>query len=197
MPLLVTVVELAETIGEGGLGATDDLLGAHVRRTEKANGALADWFIARRAQRKLVVLLDGVDEAGAVRAVLEPYVAKRLAGEVMLCVTGRENGIEDMGIFAGFAHFHIQALTEAQQRFIVASRVAAAAGVRKGEVTTDERVRARGCSPFQHLFCVECITACCKRRARLWVVFNDRTAAGRYHSRVGRVGPRWTRSWRS
>ena len=197
MPLLVTVVELAETIGEGGLGATDDLLGAHVRRTEKANGALADWFIARRAQRKLVVLLDGVDEAGAVRAVLEPYVAKRLAGEVMLCVTGRENGIEDMGIFAGFAHFHIQALTEAQQRFIVASRVAAAAGVRKGEVTTDERVRARGCSPFQHLFCVECITACCKRRARRWVVFNDRTAAGRDHSRVGRVGPRWTRSWRS
>ena len=146
----MTVVELAETIGEGGLGATDDLLGAHVRRTEKANGALADWLIARRAQRKLVVLLDGVDEAGAVRAVLEPYVAKRLAGEVMLCVTGRENGIEDMGMFAGFAHFHIQALSVAQQRHIVASRMAAAAGVRKGEVTMDERVRAPGeCSPLQ------------------------------------------------
>ena len=86
--------------------------------------------------------------AGAVRAVLEPYVAKRLAGEVMLCVTGRENGIEDMGMFAGFAHFHIQALSEAQQRHIVASRMAAAAGVRKGEVTMDERVRAPGsCSP--------------------------------------------------
>ena len=145
VPLLVTVIELAATIGESEpkLGAADDLLGAHIRRTEADNTALADFLIARRTQRKLVVVLDGVDEAGEVRAVLEPYVANRLAGEVMLCVTGRENGIEDVESFADFAHFHIQALNPEQQRYIVKSRMEAAASVRKGEVTTDERVRAR------------------------------------------------------
>ena len=88
----------------------------------------------------MVVVLDGVDEAGEARAVLEPYIAKRLAGEVVLCVTGRENGIEDVESFADFAHFHIQALNEEQQRQIVTSRMQAAE-VRKGEVTLDERVR--------------------------------------------------------
>ena len=149
VPLLVTVVELAATIDEGKLQATDDLVGDHIRRT--AHKDLADFLVARREARRLVVVLDGVDEAGAARAVLEPYVAKRLAGEVMLCVTGRENGIEDMTIFAGFAHFHIQALSRDQQRYIVKSRVEAAAGVRKGEVTIDERVRAQ--VMLQHLFC--------------------------------------------
>ena len=144
VPLLVTVIELAATISESGLGAEGDILGAHIRRTEKSKLA-ADFFIARLKLRKLVVVLDGVDEAGTgrVRAVLEPYVAKRLAGEVMLCVTGRENGIEDVKSFSGFAHFHIQALSPDQQRYIVRRRTEAAAGGRKGEVTIDERVRAR------------------------------------------------------
>ena len=142
VPLLVTVVELAATITARKLVATDDLVGEHIRRTEK-NTPLAEFLAAKRKERKLVVILDGVDEAGAVREVMEPYVAKRLAKEVMLCVTGRENGIEDMKIFAGFAHFHVQALSRDQQRYIAKRRMEAAAAVRKGELTIDERVRRR------------------------------------------------------
>ena len=143
VPPLVMVVELAATISERKLGPADDLLGEHIRRAHRTNTTLADFLVARREERQLVVILDGVDEAGTVRAVLEPYVAGRLASEVMLCVTGRENGIEDVESFSGFAHFHIQALSPDQQRYIVRRRTEAAAGGRKGEVTIDERVRAR------------------------------------------------------
>ena len=102
VPLLVTVVELAATISERKLGPADDLLGEHIWRAHRTNTTLADFLLARRAERKLVVILDGVDEAGrgAVRAVLEPYVAGRLASEVMLCVTGRESEASAVVSFA-------------------------------------------------------------------------------------------------
>ena len=98
VPLLVTVTELAATISESKLCAADDLLGEHIRRTE-ADKALVDFLLAKHAQRKLVVILDGVGEAGDVHAVLE-----RLSGEVVLCVTGREAGIENVVISTGMAH---------------------------------------------------------------------------------------------
>ena len=64
VPLLVTVVELAATISERRLGPADDLIGEHIRRAHRMNTALADFLVARRKERKLVVILDGVDEAG-------------------------------------------------------------------------------------------------------------------------------------
>ena len=143
VPLLVTVIDLAETIRKNKLGEADDILEAHIRRT-KTYKPLADFLLARRKEGKLVVILDGVDEVGGeVRGVLEPYVARKLAGEVKLCITGRENGIENTAIFADFEHFHIQGLSKEQQRYIVESRMAAAPGVRAGEVTADERVHPR------------------------------------------------------
>ena len=152
VPLLVTVIDLAETIRKNKLGEADDILEAHIRRT-KTYKPLADFFLARRKEGKLVVILDGVDEVGGeVRGVLEPYVARKLAGEVKLCITGRENGIENTAIFAGFEHFHIQGLSKAQQRYIVASRMAAAPCVRAGEVTADERVHPRVCFVFVNCY---------------------------------------------
>ena len=192
VPLLVTVVELAATIKARGLAPTDDIIGEHIRRIHHTNTALADFLAARREERKLVVVLDGVDEAGAVRTVLEPYVAKRLAQEVMLCVTGRENGIEDMEIFAGFAHFHIQALSPNQQRYIVKRRMEAAAGLRKGEVTIDERVCgrvARGALPFVCVATVidwsGCDLGC------------SRSACSQSQSHAWVLAPRWVHSWES
>ena len=98
MPLVVMAIELAATISERKLCAADDLLGEHIRRTE-SDKALVDFLLAKHAQHKLVVILDGVGEAGDVHAVLE-----RLTGEVVLCVTGRENGIENVVISTGLAH---------------------------------------------------------------------------------------------
>ena len=64
VPLLVTVVELAATISERRLGPADDLIGEHIRRAHRMNTALADFLVARHKERTLVVILDGVDEAG-------------------------------------------------------------------------------------------------------------------------------------
>ena len=149
VPLLVTVIELADTIKAAALGgcsrplsATDDVLKMHIQRKFRHDQPLVDFLIDRRAAHKLVLVLDGMDEAGEARDVLEPYIATRLKNEVMLCLTGRENGIEDMTNFSGFEHFHIEALTRPQQKQIIASRMRAEAGGRKGEVTLDERARA-------------------------------------------------------
>ena len=140
VPLLVTAIVLSSTIEDLGLKATDDVLAKHIHRT--FGSPLAEFFIRMREQKKLILILDGMDEAGTGgRAALEEYVAKRLAQEVLLCLTGRENGINDMRMFDSFVHFHIQALSETQQRQIATSRMALSA-VRKGEVTLDERVTA-------------------------------------------------------
>ena len=98
VPLVVMAIELAATISERKLCAADDLLGEHIRRTE-SDKALVDFLLAKHAQHKLVVILDGVGEAGDVHPVLQ-----RLAGEVVFCVTGRENGIENVVISTGLAH---------------------------------------------------------------------------------------------
>ena len=142
VPVLVTVIELATTIKERGLKENDDVLVEHLRHKMFATDRpLVDFLVNSRRQGELLLILDGIDEAGReARAVLEPYIAVRLAGEALLCLTGRENGIEDMERFGNFAHFHIQALNKEQQEQIVTSRMQDTE-VRSGEVTLDERVR--------------------------------------------------------
>ena len=141
VPLLVTVIELAETINvKDHKDTADDLLARYIQRKYASNTALVEFLGVVRGQRKLVLILDGMDEAGAVRGILEPYIGERLAPEVPICLTGRENGIVEMDKFGAFAHFHIQALTKDQQTQIVTCRMETA-GVRKGEVTLGERVR--------------------------------------------------------
>ena len=142
VPLLVTVIDLAETIKTSGLADKDeaDLLAQHIQHKYAPNKELVELLLKARAQHKLVLIVDGMDEAGAVRDILEPYIAEQLAPEIPICLTGRENGIVEMDKFGAFAHFHIQALTQDQQTQIVTRRMEMA-GVRKGEVTVAERVR--------------------------------------------------------
>ena len=49
-----------------------------------------------------MLLLDGMDEAGACRELLEAYVSCRLVTEVHLCVTARPQGIANMHLFEPF-----------------------------------------------------------------------------------------------
>ena len=141
VPLLVTVIELAGTIQRLNLGPDEDILAKHVECMFESNKPLVEFVMRARDKHQLVVVLDGMDEAGSVRTVLEPYVADRLSVEVTLLLTGRENGINDMDMFNSFAHFHIQPLNDAQQVQIATGRMKLAA-VRKGEVTLEERVAA-------------------------------------------------------
>jgi hypothetical protein len=62
---------------------------------------------------------------GGCRELLEQYVSCRLATEVQLCVTGREQGIKTMAWFAFFVQVHVQSLTVEQQGSIIKGRFAA------------------------------------------------------------------------
>ena len=75
VPLLVTVIELAETINvKDHKDTADDLLAQYIQRKYASNTALVEFLGVVRGQRKLVLILDGMDEAGAVRGILEPYI---------------------------------------------------------------------------------------------------------------------------
>ena len=139
VPLLVTVIDLARTIVENpALDAEADILGAHIEAT--CNSAAVTAFLTEmRDQRRLVLVLDGIDEAGSVRPILEPYISGKLAREVFLCLTGRENGIQAMSMFGDFVHFKIEALDHKQQQYICAARLATTEV--RGQ-TVSERVKA-------------------------------------------------------
>ena len=98
--MLVPVIDLAKTMKEQHLGDADtDILQAHLNAKHTADAPL---LLQLRLERRLVVLLDGMDEAGDCRETLERYVSCRLATEVQLCVTGREQGIKSMQLFGFF-----------------------------------------------------------------------------------------------
>ena len=118
--MLVPVIELAKTMKEHHLGDADtDILQAHLNAKHTADAPL---LLQLRLERRLVVLLDGMDEAGNCRETLERYVSCRLATEVQLCVTGREQGIKAMQLFGFFVHVKVQPLTEEQQVKVIGGR---------------------------------------------------------------------------
>ena len=75
------------------------------------------------ASRRALLLLDGLDEGGALRVEIERHVAEVLApqGHVML-VTSRPAGL-DKERFVGFRQLTLAPLTEAQQEAAVVQRV--------------------------------------------------------------------------
>ena len=63
VPLLVTVIDLAETIktlqdAQPDVGPEDDLLAEHIRHTLGARPQLVDLLIRARDERRMVVVLD-------------------------------------------------------------------------------------------------------------------------------------------
>jgi Ran GTPase-activating protein (RanGAP) involved in mRNA processing and transport len=80
---------------------------------------LRQAMMARRA----LLLLDGLDEAGAKRAEIEQHIVEVLApqGHVMLC-TSRPAGVDEAR-FAGFRLLKLAPLTEAQQEQALLQRL--------------------------------------------------------------------------
>lgn len=76
--------------------------------------------------RRALLLLDGLDEAGAMRGAIERHVTEVLApqGHVML-VTSRPAGIDEKRFASTFHRLTLCPLTEQQQREVIAQRVEA------------------------------------------------------------------------
>jgi hypothetical protein len=137
-PYRVAVIDLSREIENEQWGPHDDILGEYIRRKEVK---FASTLLAARERHRLVLILDGIDEAGSARAVLEPYIVDKLCREVFVCLAGRENGISEVARpdFQRFTAMHIEPLTPAQQRHIVDGRLSEMAAERTTSV--EERIK--------------------------------------------------------
>jgi len=123
VPVLVRAEQLQKRLAEQGAAfdAATDWVDADLKLT----CAPPHYAMLRAAmhERRVLLLLDGLDEAGAQRARIEKHVAEVLApkGFVILC-TSRPAGLDE-ACFAGFHRLTLAPLTDAQQEAFLATRL--------------------------------------------------------------------------
>ena len=119
MPVLVKVDQLQTRLAE--IEAADDWVDAYLALTLDA-GHVALLREAMTTGRALL-LLDGLDEAGAHRSRIERHVAEVVArrGCALLC-TSRPAGLTE-GLFDGFHKLELAPLSDAQQRGFLERRL--------------------------------------------------------------------------
>ena len=91
------------------------------------HGASSDLYLMLRQAlmaRRALVLLDGIDEGGKARDVIERHVTKVLApqGHVMF-VTSRPAGLDEDRFRQHFLRVQLEPLSEAQQEEVIANRL--------------------------------------------------------------------------
>ena len=109
---------------EGAFAASWNWVDAFLKAEHGAT--LPDYYLMLRqalVSRRVVLLLDGIDEGGVARGRIERHVADvlRPQGFTMVC-TSRPTGLGDAR-FASFARFKLSTLTEAQQEQAVERRL--------------------------------------------------------------------------
>jgi len=123
VPVLVRAEQLQKRLAEQG--AAFDAANDWVDADLKLMCAPPHYAMLRAAmhERRVLLLLDGLDEAGAQRARIEKHVAEVLApkGFVILC-TSRPAGLDE-ACFAGFHRLTLAPLTDAQQEAFLATRL--------------------------------------------------------------------------
>ena len=123
VPVLVRAEQLQKRLAEQGAAfdAADDWVEADLKLT----CAPPHYAMLRAAmhERRVLLLLDGLDEAGVLRGRIEKHVAEVLApkGFVILC-TSRPAGLDEAG-FAGFHRLTLAPLSDAQQEAFLATRL--------------------------------------------------------------------------
>ena len=120
VPILIKVEQLQTCLAE--IEAADDWVDAYLERT----CALPYHAMLRSlmAERRALLLVDGLDEAGAARAKIERHLAEKLApqGHMMLC-TSRPAGLGDC--FGAFHRLELAPLSDAQQQDCLVQRLGA------------------------------------------------------------------------
>ncbi|KOO28318.1 ankyrin repeat and sam domain-containing protein 6 [Chrysochromulina tobinii] len=123
VPVLVRAEQLQKRLAEQGAAfdAANDWVDAGLKLT----CAPPHYAMLRAAmhERRVLLLLDGLDEAGAERARIEKHVAEVLApkGFVILC-TSRPAGLDEAG-FAGFHRLTLAPLSDEQQEAFLTTRL--------------------------------------------------------------------------
>ena len=104
---------------------------AYLSLTERERPEVYRMLRQAMMARRALLLLDGLDEAGAKRAEIEQHIVEVLApqGHVMLC-TSRPAGVDEAR-FSGFRLLKLAPLTEAQQEQALLQRLGNEGDVRQ------------------------------------------------------------------
>ena len=164
---MVRVIDLARAIERArktrqDISPDDDLLGLYLK-SAPYDGNTTQFLLDMQRQRRLVLLLDGMDEAGVCRELLEAYVSCRLVTEVHLCLTARPQGIASIGLFEHFfEEVKIMDLDEAQQDRIITGRFKARPmeGAQDFDRISSFKAQISANPSFQGLCCVY-LSVCC------------------------------------
>ena len=123
VPILVEVQRLQKALAEheAAFEEAPDWVDAYLRVTCKP--AHYRVLHGAMAERRVLLLLDGLDEAGRERARIEAHVATILAprGFVLLC-TSRPTGLDE-ALFTGFHRLTLAPLSDVQQQAFLATRL--------------------------------------------------------------------------
>ena len=119
VPILVEVQLLKRSLEANDFASVTDWVDEHLRLTHKPPhyGMLR----AARAEKRALLLLDGLDEAGEARARIEQHVATALADHRVLC-TSRPTGLNE-ALFANFCRLTLAPLGDAQQHTFLMTRL--------------------------------------------------------------------------
>jgi hypothetical protein len=129
VPILIKVQQLQRRLIDqpDDFGTAWNWVDAFLRL--KYHGQPAVYHFLRQAllSRRVLLLLDGLDEGGAKRDEIQRHVTEVLApqGHVMLC-TSRPAGVTEK-CFPGFRRFHLSPLTKPQQQEALEQRLGATA----------------------------------------------------------------------
>ncbi|MGA1354785.1 MAG: NACHT domain-containing protein, partial [Candidatus Limnocylindrus sp.] len=124
LPILVKVEQLQLHVArftDDGAEEPSDWIDAYLKRTLKP--PLYQMLRRTMGERRVLLLVDGLDEAGGERQRVERHVATTTArgGHVLLC-TSRPAGLDDE-LFSDFHRLHLAPLSDGQQADFLRARL--------------------------------------------------------------------------
>ena len=123
VPCLILLIDLGRLMSAEKLTDKDDLLQAYISHVYGENSARCAFLLRAREIGQLVVLFDGLDEAGAHKESIESYIARICKEEnIRVTVSSRITGFNDK-IFESFRFVQVLPLTEMSQEQIISSRL--------------------------------------------------------------------------
>ncbi|CAK9092772.1 APH domain-containing protein [Durusdinium trenchii] len=122
VPVLILLIDLGRLMWTEKLTSEDDLIDHYLQSVCGQGSPRLAFLRQARKRRCLLLLFDGLDEAGDKKKEVESYLAKLAGTEPRLVVSSRVTGFND-AIFRDFQFFQVLPLTEEMQHQIIETKL--------------------------------------------------------------------------
>jgi len=122
VPLLILLIDLGRLMTKKKLTSADDLLNLYLEDLNGQGSARLAFLRHMRAQGNLLLLLDGMDEAGDHKMEIENYISRMAISEKRIIISSRMTGFSH-GIFSSFSFFQVMPLTKVLQQQVIETRL--------------------------------------------------------------------------